>query len=77
MEYEKDGDMLRIEYEFEEDGYVEDDSVCGGYMTGTGAYVRVYARLTVKAVEAYNADGEEVFVNFCEKTLREISEQIN
>lgn len=77
VEYEKDGETLCIDYVFEEDGYVEDDSACGGYMTGTGAYVRVYARLTVKEVGAYNGDGEEVPVEFSENTLREISEQIN
>lgn len=71
IDYKKDGETLCIEYDYEEEGEVDDN-----YYTGTGAYTRVYACFTVKEVSAYNDDGEEVQTNFCEETLKEIIEKI-
>lgn len=76
MEYEKDGEILSLEYEFVEDGHVEDDYFCGGYMEGTGAYVRDYARLTIMDFCAFDEEGCEVSVNFSEDTMRKFTEQL-
>lgn len=76
MEYEKGGEILSLEYDFVEDGHVEDDYFCGGYMEGTGAYVRDYACLTILAFCAFDEDGCEVSVNFSEDALRKFTEQL-
>ena len=58
IEYEKDGETLYIDYEYEEDGYVEDD-----YYNGTGAFVVTGRSLNIM-FESFNEDGEETENDF-------------
>lgn len=64
VEYEKDNETLYFDYEYEVEGYVEDD-----YFNGTGAFVQTSADLTINSVECFNEDGDEVDNNFNEYTL--------
>ena len=59
VEYEKDGDLLCIDYEYDTDGYVEDDARCG-YENGTGAWVEMGRYLYIHSTEAYDAKGEKI-----------------
>ena len=56
IEYEKDGEMLTIDYEYDTEGYVEDDAHCG-YGNGTGAWVETGRYLFIHSAEAYDEDG--------------------
>jgi len=64
IEYEKDGEILCIEYTYEVEGYVEDD-----YFNGTGAFVETSVDFNINEVECYNEDGEDTDTNFDEYTL--------
>ena len=68
IEFEKEGETLCIEYEADEDGYVEDDYHCG-YMNGTGGYVVTSRDLNIISVESYNVDGDETDNDFDEEKL--------
>lgn len=68
IEFEKEGEILFIEYTLESDGYVEDD-----YYNGTGAYVETYRALYVESVESYDEDGEPTTNNFDEATLQKVA----
>ena len=63
MEYEKENEILSIEYTYEEEGYVEDDFHCG-YMNGTGAWICTYRSLVVDSYQSYNEDGDETENDF-------------
>ena len=71
IEFEKDGETLCIEYEAEEEGYVEDDSHCG-YMNGTGAYVVTSRCLSISSADTYNEEGEDTENNFDEWELEKV-----
>ena len=59
IEYEKGGDLLCIDYEYETEGYVEDDDRCG-YGNGTGAWIETGRHLFIRNTEAYNENGEKI-----------------
>lgn len=52
LDYEKDGEMLHIDYTFDVDGYFEDDRE-----NGTGAFVETARRLSVDTAETTDIDG--------------------
>lgn len=64
VEYEKDGEILYVDYNYEIDGYVEND-----YFNGTGAFVETSFDFYINEVECYNEDGEAAESNFDEYTL--------
>ncbi len=64
LEFEKDGELLVVDYEYSEDGYYEDD-----YHNGTGAFVCTNKELYIKNVACYNADGEIVSSDFNQTLL--------
>lgn len=68
IEFEKDGEILIIDYKAEEDGYVEDDYHCG-YMNGTGAYVVTSRSLSILSVESFDEDGEDTDNDFNDTLL--------
>ena len=68
IEFEKDGEILIIDYQAEEDGYVEDDYHCG-YMNGTGAYVVTSRSLSILSVESFDEDGEDTENDFNDTLL--------
>ena len=72
MEYEKEGEVLSIEYTYEEEGYVEDDFRCG-YMNGTGAWVCTYRSLVVDSFQSFNEDGDETENDFNPATLEKMA----
>jgi len=72
VEYEKDGETLCIDYDYEEEGYVEDDYRCG-YMNGTGAWVCTYRSLVVDSYQSYNEDGDETENDFNPSQLERLT----
>lgn len=64
IEYTKDGEVLFIDYDYDEEGYVEDD-----YLNGTGGYVVTGRSLIVEAAESYDSEGEATENDFCENQL--------
>lgn len=63
VEYEKDDELMVIDYELEEDGYIEDD-----YYNGTGAFVRTNRYFTATATSCAE-NGKETENNFNEYEL--------
>ena len=55
IEYEKDGEMLQIDYTYEVDGYYEDD-----YYNGTGAFVETERSLSVNDAMVFDGDGVKI-----------------
>lgn len=74
IEFEKDGETLIIEYEAEEEGYVEDDFHCG-YMNGTGAYVVTSRSLYIASADSYDEEGEDTENDFSEDLLEKYYKQ--
>lgn len=74
IEFEKDGETLIIEYQAEEEGYVEDDFHCG-YMNGTGAYIVTSRSLCVTSADSFDEDGEDTENDFSEDLLEEYYKQ--
>jgi len=68
VEYEKEGETLCIDYDYEEEGYVEDH-----YYNGTGAYVTTYQNLCIEKVESWNEDGDETENNFDDSILERMA----
>lgn len=68
VEYEKEGETLCIYYDYEEEGYVEDD-----YYNGTGAYVTTYQNLCIEKVESWNEDGDETENDFIPANLERLA----
>lgn len=64
IEYIKDGEILFIECNLEEDGYTEDD-----YFSGTGAWVCTDRSLSVEIADSYTEDGEQTENDFDEYEL--------
>lgn len=63
IEFEKDGEIICIEYEADEEGYIEDDFLCG-YMNGTGAYIVTSRSLYITSADSYNEEGGETENDF-------------
>ena len=63
LEYEKDGETLTLIYNYEEEGYTEDD-----YWTGTGGFVRTGVDFKVISVSSYN-DEDETENDFSESEM--------
>lgn len=74
IEFEKDGETLIIEYQAEEEGYVEDDFHCG-YMNGTGAYIVTSRSLCVTSADSFDEEGEDTENDFSEDLLEEYYKQ--
>jgi len=74
IEFEKDGETLIIEYQAEEEGYVEDDFHCG-YMNGTGAYIVTSRSLCVTSADSFDEDGEDTENDFSEDLLEKYYKQ--
>ena len=68
IEYSKDDEVLELDYEFEEYGYVEDDYHCG-YMNGTGAWVCTGVDFSLNGYEVFTDDGEEGKCDLDERVL--------
>ena len=68
VEYEKENEVISIEYTFEEEGYVEDD-----YYNGTGAWVCTYRSLVVDSYQSYNEDGDETDNDFIPANLERLA----
>ena len=64
IEYEKDGEILFIDYTYDVEGYVEND-----YFNGTGAFVVTSVDFNVNDAECYDEDGEEKDTDFDEYKL--------
>lgn len=62
VEVEVNNTLVVVDGSFEIDGYCEDD-----YFNGTGAWVTTYVSVCIDNVEAYGADGNEVYVD-CDLT---------
>lgn len=74
IEFEKDGETLIIEYQAEEEGYVEDDFHCG-YMNGTGAYIVTSRSLCVTSADSFDEDGDDTENDFSEDLLEKYYKQ--
>ena len=72
IEYIKDNETLMIEYDFEKNGYVEDDGVCG-YMNGTGAWVETSRSLVIESAEVFNEEGEQYDMAIDETLLENLA----
>ncbi len=68
LEYEKNGETLEIEYEYEENGYFEN-----GYYNGTGAWVCTNKEIHIMNVISWNCDGEETENNFSSDRLYKVA----
>ena len=67
IEYEKDGELLHIDYTFEVEGYREDD-----YYNGTGAFVETSRNLIIENVKAVDIDGNTKNVDMDESLLERL-----
>ena len=68
MEYEKENEVISIEYTYEEEGYVEDD-----YYNGTGAWICTDRSLVVDSYQSYNEDGDETDNDFIPANLERLA----
>lgn len=67
LDYEKDGEMLHIDYTFDVDGYFEDDRE-----NGTGAWVETSRCLSVDSAETTDIDGKTSTVDVDESRLERL-----
>lgn len=67
IEYEKDGELLHIDYSYEVEGYREDD-----YYNGTGAFVETSRNLIIKNAETTDVDGNTKNVDMDESLLERL-----
>ena len=68
IEYEKDGELLSFDCEYETEGYVEDDQRCG-YEKGTGAWVETSRALSITDSASFDSDGNETSTDIDERRL--------
>ena len=61
-EHEDTTPYAMVYFDIEVDGYIEDDARCGGYMTGTGAYIVTDISISVD-VEIYDENDNKVDIN--------------
>lgn len=64
VEYEKDNETISFEYEYETEGYVEDD-----YYNGTGAFIETSRELYVTNIESWDEEGDETENDFDQDKL--------
>lgn len=67
IDYEKDGEMLHIDYTFDVEGYYEDD-----YQNGTGGFVETSRSLRVENAETTDVDGKTSTVDVDESLLESL-----
>lgn len=67
VEYEKDGEVLVVDYILDLDGYVEDD-----YFNGTGAWVETGRMFEVMDSASYDTGGAETDNDFKASRLEEL-----
>lgn len=67
IEYEKDGELLHIDYTFDVEGYYEDD-----YYYGTGAFVETDRSLFIEKCEVVDEDGKATPIEIDGKRLESL-----